>query len=341
MKALVIQSARKIVIEDRVPPVLSSDTDVIVHVRDAGICGSDMTTYLGSPRRMYPVVPGHEFVGEVVQIGEKVSRVAVGDRVVVEPITYCGKCYACRSGRPNICRTVNNAGVHRDGGMQEYFCAMESRVYKLPDRLSYRQAALIEPFTIGLQVNMRAQIRRGDTVLIHGAGPIGLIVMRVAIHNGANCIVSEISQTRLDLAKRFGAREVINPLRENVAERARALTDGRGPDVVVDAAGLRTAVTEAIDYVAENGRIVNMCFADAPMQVDLQKMIEKNIRIVGSRLETHQFQKVIDEYVEDIVAMESLITDVFPLERGNEGFELFAQRKEGTGKILIEISEEE
>jgi L-gulonate 5-dehydrogenase len=338
MKAIVIRAPYDVAIEERDVPRVTQSNEVLIGIRAAGICGSDMMTFTGSSpsaKGLYPRIPGHEFVGEVVETGEGVSAVKIGDRVAVEPITYCGECYPCRIGRHNICTSVKNAGAHIDGAMKEFFLTTEDKLYKLPDRVTFKQAALIEPFTIGAQVTDRADVKSGDFVLIHGAGPIGLVVMKVAKCKGATCIVSEISEKRIEFAMRFGADYTINPLKDDLRDCINDVTGGRGPDVVIDAAGLPNAISQAVDMAARGGTLVNICFNDASMSIDIEKLIEKDLAIVGSRLQKNRFQEVIDRYLDAIIDMEELITDTFPLEKGVAAFELFKQRKEGTGKILI------
>lgn len=337
MKALVFYRAKDCRIEERPMPVITQPRQVIVKVKAAGICGSDMATYLGASTRTFPLIPGHEFAGEVYAIGSGVTKVAVGERVVVEPITYCGTCYACRHGRPNICRTVNNAGSHRDGGMQEFFLTTEDKLFKMPDTMTYRQGALVEPFTIGAQINMRAKITKGDVVLIHGAGPIGFTVMKLAKEKGALCVMSEPSETRRQMARQHGADYTWNPMTEDIVANMAELTQGRGPNVVIDAAGLLSAPEQAIEMLAPGGRFCNLCFREVELSVNVPLMIEKQITIVGSRLETYQFQKVINCYAEVIRESESMITDVFPLEKGADAFDLFGNKSEKTCKILIEM----
>lgn len=259
MKAIVIKGQMDVAVEEKPEPVLEKADQVIVRVKEAGICGSDLHTLRNDMgNAVYPRIPGHEFVGVVESIGSGVTRVKPGDRVAVEPILYCGKCYACRHGRQNVCRTVMTAGVHFDGGMQELFLTTEDKLYLLPDDLTFHQAVLAEPYTIGVQVNARAQTAPGDFVLIHGAGPIGIIIMDVAKQIGATCILSEIKDARLARAKQFGADYIINPMKQDLEAEVQKITGGMGPNVIVDAAGLPAMLSKAFEMVSPAGSIVNM-----------------------------------------------------------------------------------
>lgn len=337
MKALVFYGAADCKVEQRSMPEITEANEVIVQVKAAGICGSDMAVYTGAKTRKYPLIPGHEFTGRVAAVGNGVEKFHVGDRVVVEPITYCGKCYACRHGRPNVCRSVKTAGAYRDGAMQEYYLTTEDKLFLQPDSLSYRQGALIEPFTIGAQVAMRTGITAGKTVLYHGMGPIGLISMIVAKELGAKCIASELSATRLNFAKKYGVDLAVNPKEENLKDAVMRFTNGRGADIVIDAAGFPGAITQSVDLTADGGTIGNICFAERDVEVDIEQLIKRNITIVGSRLQTYQFQQVIDQYAETIKAVDDIITNVFPIEDAPKAFDLFGSRDENACKIMVEF----
>lgn len=337
MKAVVFTGPKQVVIEDRPMPGIEKETDVLIRVDSVGICGSDIHNLLNSMGNMkYPMVPCHEFVGTVDQIGSGVTRYRVGDRVCVEPIKYCGKCYACRNGRQNVCTSVVTAGSHFDGGMCEYFLTTEDKLYAIPEELTFHQAVLTEPYTIGVQVNARAQTAPGDIVLIHGGGPIGLIVMDVARKIGAKVIISEIKEGRLQMAKEMGADWVINPMQQDLKAEVARITGGMGPNIIIDAAGLPGMLTEAADMVSPAGSIVSMCFQFKEVKMDILKLILKETNLVGSRLQNDKFPVVLGQYADRLAANENiLITDTFPAEKAVEAFELAISGKDTVGKIVV------
>jgi len=169
-------------------------------------------------------------------------------------------------------------------------------------------------------------------------GPIGLMSMCVAKAKGARCIASELSRKRLELASSFGADLVVNPGAQDLASAVSAFTGGRGADIVIDAAGFPSAISQSIDLVAQNGVVGNICFGEYDTPVDLHKVVSKNISIVGSRLQTYQFQHVIDHYSDIIVEADRIITDIYSIDDGPRAFELFGRCSEDTGKILIEFN---
>lgn len=338
MKALVFYDAQKCRFEERGEPQITSSDQVIVHVRAVGICGSDMATYLGAPTRKLPLVPCHEFAGEVYEVGSGVTQFSVGDRVVVEPMLTCGNCYACKTGRKNVCRSLKTVGSHCDGAMQEFFLTTENHLYRIPDSMTFIQATLIEPYTIGAQINTRLNTKAGDRILVHGAGPIGLIIMLVANKIGAKVAVSQRSEGRRMLAKKLGAAMVINPQTENIDEKIKEFTEGRGPNIIIDSAGIPELTTKAVFQAGENARLGNICFAQKDIKLDLHEFVSKKLSLHGSRLQINQFQNVIDNYTDIIVKNDSIITNVFPFENADQAFSLFGNREDNTCKIVVDNS---
>ena len=339
MKAVIYTGINQVELVERPEPVITDPNQVIVHNKYIGICGSDIHN-LKNGIANYPQIPCHEFVGYVEAVGSAVTRVKVGDRVAVEPHLYCGHCYPCRHGRTNICTTLRCVGSHLDGGCCEKFLTTEDKCYIIPEKLTMRQAALTEPFTIAGQVNTRVKTMAGDTMLIHGAGPIGIVVMAVARAIGAKVIISEINESRLEMARKFGCDYTINPMKEDLEARVAEITNGEGPNVIVDAAGLPSALSQAIRIVSSAGRIGNICFSDREVEgFQMINFIGKEIDLVGSRLQVGQFDNIYKNYVDTLIGCEDLITHVFPIEQGVEAFETACSGADGVGKVVIEIED--
>ena len=212
MKAVRIPEAHVIEIIEIPEPKIEQPDDVLVKIKRVGICGSDMHIYHGTnPLATYPRIVGHEVAGEIIEIGQDVKKVAVGDHVVIEPITYCGECYACKNGRPNVCKEVSVFGVHEDGGMREFAILSEKQVHKVNPEIDWDEAVMAEPYTIGAQATLRGNVQAGQTVFIQGAGPIGITVLKMAKLRGATVIMSDFTNERLEFAKENGADYTINP----------------------------------------------------------------------------------------------------------------------------------
>jgi len=198
MVGVIVSSPGVLDLQAATEPASLGPGEVLVGVERAGICGSDMHILHGSnPFARYPRVIGHEFAGHVVQVGPGVEGLAAGDRVVVDPVVPCGHCYPCRIGRPNVCGNLQVLGVHRDGGFRDHATVPAANCVKLPPDLPIELATLAEPFAVAANVLSRTGIGADDTVLIYGAGTVGLTVLQVARLHGARCLVSDPDTARL------------------------------------------------------------------------------------------------------------------------------------------------
>lgn len=338
MKAIQVLKPGNIEIVEKDMPDIKKETEVLLKVRYAGICGSDMHIYHGtSPVATYPRVIGHEFVGEIVKTGEAVESVTVGDSVVVEPIVYCGECYACRNGRPNVCSNLEVIGVHRDGGFQEYIVLDEKNVHKFNDRLKWEDAVLIEPFTIAAQVTWRGNVQRDDFVYIVGAGPIGLAVLQYAKYLGAKCIVSDLFDSKLDIAKQLGADFVINSKTDNSKDKLFEITEGMGPNVTIDAVGIPQIFEHAVEVTSIAGNIVIMGFNAEPSRISQLEITKKELTISGSRLQTDKFGEVVELFNKGTFNTSIFVTSVFKFEEIKEAVDTIEKNPQSTRKILIEF----
>lgn len=317
-------------------PRIACPADVLVRVKAAGICGSDIHIAHGTnPYATYPRILGHEVAGVVDEIGPGVKTLKPGDRVVLEPIVYCGECYACKKGRQNVCRSLQVRGVHLDGGFADYLVSDEKFLHRFPQELTYEQAALVEPYTIGAQSNWRASTRAGDVVLIHGAGPIGLIICDVAKSKGAICIVSELNEHRLAMAKDFGADYAINPSKESLKDTVMEITDGMGPNIIFEATGVSSLLTEAVELVSAAGTVVPLSFGSKPTPINFQQVNKKEVTIAGTRLQCDKFPDVISFLKDRVDKIDKLITHTFPAEKYEEAFCTFIDKNSGSCKVVL------
>jgi L-gulonate 5-dehydrogenase len=336
MKAGIVEKPGVLKLIERDVPTLKNAGDVLVKVKRTGICGSDMHIFHGkNPFAVYPIVWGHEFVGEVAETGSGVQAVKKGDRVVVEPITYCGKCYACHQGRPNVCVDVKVFGVHTDGGCAEYVVVPEANLYILPEGLPWDEAALIEPFTIGAQACYRGNVQKGDYVLVMGAGTIGLTVASMAKLYGAIVIVTDLVDSKLEYAKSRGADFIINSGRENLVERLNEITGGMGPNVTVDAVCIKKTFEDAVAITSTAGRVVELSFNEIPSEIAPVNIIKKEITICGSRLQTKRFPVVIDFIKSGKLSLTGFASKIFPITGMTEAFDFMEKNNASVRKVLI------
>ena len=336
MKAICVKAAYELEIQDRPMPVISDPDDVLIKVKTAGICGSDMHVYHGtSPVATYPRVMGHEIAGEVIGKGSTVSQLAIGDRVVIDPVISCGACYQCRIGRQNVCSKLQVRSVHVDGGFQEYVAVPRKSLHKIPENLSWEEAVMIEPFTIAEQTCWRAGLTKEDTVFIMGAGPVGLSVLKRAKISGARCIVSDIVDSRLKMALAFGADAVINATTEDVLERLIKSTDGQKPSVVIDAVCTIKSFEQTLDYVCPAGRIVTLGFHPSPSAIAQLSITAREIDVRGSRLHNNKFPDVIHLFASGQIQVKEMITHQFPFEQIRAAIALIEDPTIEKGKVVL------
>lgn len=336
MKAVQVPKAMELEILELEQPVIKNSDDVLVKVKRVGICGSDMHIYHGTnPLATYPRIVGHEVAGEVVEIGTNVKNVKVGDHVVVEPIRYCGECYACRKGRPNVCESLSVFGVHEDGGMRETFVLPEKQLHPVDSSLDWDEIVLAEPYTIGAQAVWRGGVQDGDTVLIQGSGPIGICILKMAKLQGAKVIITDLKEERLAFAKENGADVTINASKEPVADRVMEITDGEGPNVVIDAVCLPSTFELGVELVSPAGTVVVLGFDERPSAISQLPITKKEVTIVGSRLQTNQFEKVVSLLNERKIKANGFISHQFPLEQVKEAFEFVEKNPDQVRKAVI------
>jgi L-gulonate 5-dehydrogenase len=338
MKAVQVTGAHEIQIIEKEKPVIAEPNQVLVKVRMVGICGSDMHIYHGTnPLATLPRIIGHEVTGEVEKIGANVTGVSVGDKVVIEPIESCGECYACRSDRRNVCHRLEVYGVHREGGMQEYLVMPDYLVHKVSQDLDWKESVLVEPFTIGAQATWRGNVKEGDNVLIMGAGPIGLCCLKMAKAKGATCIITDLSEDRLEFAKSWGADVAINATKEDVNKKVMSLTEGEGANIVIDAVCTPKTFTDAVEVVSPAGYVVVLGFDTAPSSIPQLPITKKEVTIVGSRLQTDKFPEVIQLFNKKTLGIEEMVTHEFAIENIKDAISLIENSPNEIRKVVVKF----
>jgi 2-desacetyl-2-hydroxyethyl bacteriochlorophyllide A dehydrogenase len=340
MKAAVLTEWERIEVKEVPVPELGEE-EILIKVKYAGVCGSDVTIYKGKhPTAKTPVILGHEFTGVIEKISSsKRTDLKVGDRVVVEPLISCGECAACKVGNWHVCRSLKLLGIHTNGGFADYVKVPAAKVIKLKDSINDRIAALAEPFAVGFHVNQQAGIKAGDKVLIIGGGPIGMVIGIVAKRCGAERVVfTELNDARIEIIKSFGF-EAINPTKEDVAALSAEITEEAGYNVVFEVSGSQAGLTSATDLCGIRGTVVFVGFPHKRPEIDVLKTIFKELTLVGSRVYTFQdFTRTV-RMLEEIVEskqydLEKIISDTMPVEKAEEAIQQMI-RGENLGKILL------
>ncbi|MDO4594939.1 MAG: alcohol dehydrogenase catalytic domain-containing protein [Tissierellia bacterium] len=334
MKAVRVNEKFDMEIVDICEPVIENDDEVKIKVKATGICGSDIGIFNGTnPMVTYPRIIGHEMSGEVVDVGESISHVKKGDRVVVDPVTESGMSPEAIIGRSNVSNDLKVRGVHLDGFMQEYIISKKDRVYKL-EGLDYNTMALIEPFTIGANANWRAETSPRDNVFVNGAGTIGQTVLRTAILRGARVYVSDIDQEKLEIASDMGAYETIDMSgKDTVKEALKA--NPYGYDVVIDCVCSTDSFSDCIQITAPAARVISLGFSNDFSKIKQKWITSKELDIRGSRLSNKKFSEVIRAIEDKRINTEKIITHTYPIEKVKDAFELSLDGSRKSGKILI------
>ena len=337
MKAIKVIEPFKVEIVDVPKPVIEKKDDVIIRITSGGICGSDIGIYNGTNSlATYPRLIGHEFGGIVTEVGEAVTAVKPGDKVAVDPVRSCGHCYACRIGRHNVCSTLEVMGVHRDGGFAEYVSAPEANVH-LFHKESY--LGLVEPFTIGVEVNRRGQITKEDKVLVMGSGPIGMTVMQVAKRNGAQVMMTDIVKERLEKAMAMGADQTVLVTEENLEERIMDFTDQEGIPVIVDTVCTPASFEQSVQLACPAGRIVVLGLKNQPSQIVMADITKKELTIVGSRLNNHCFDEVIEGFEDGTLHPEQLMTQTFNYKDIMKALTLIQEHPQDILKVVLKFED--
>ncbi|MFC6823692.1 NAD(P)-dependent alcohol dehydrogenase [Halopelagius fulvigenes] len=313
MKTAVLTEPHEFEIEDRPRPSPGPD-DVLVAVRDVGICGSDVHYYehgrIGDYVVENPLVLGHESAGEVVDVGENVSRLEPGDRVALEPGVPCRRCAHCKRGDYHLCEDVEfMATPPHDGAFTEYVSWPADYVYELPENVSTTEGALCEPLSVGIHACRRGDVGTGDTVLVTGAGPIGLMVMEAARAAGAtDVIVTDVVEEKLSFAGERGADRVVNVAEESLEAAVDEYTDGVGADVVVEASGAEPSIRSTIDAVRRGGTVVLVGLADeANVPFDVLDIIDNELDVHGSFRYKNTYDAAIGLLEDDAVDVEGIV----------------------------------
>jgi len=314
MRAAVLTSPRSLTVEDRPTPAPGPE-DVLIRVASCGVCGTDSHIYEGEFLVEFPVVPGHELSGTVVEVGQDVTHVGVGDRVTVDPNIVCGICRFCREGRVNLCQNLRAVGVNRDGGFAGYCVAPAKQVYLLPEGVSLEAGAFAEPLACCIHGMDRAALRPGEDVLIIGGGAIGQMMIQLCRSAGAGRILlSEPIARRREVGIASGASFVIDPLAEDVVAATRELTGG-GADLVIECAGTARTAEQAVAAARNGGRVLLFGVAPERATANLRpyEIFIRELTVMGSFVNPFTHRRAVEALAAGRVRTETLITHRYPV----------------------------
>ncbi len=337
MKTVWIEKPFEIAVTETEKPV-PKEGEALLKILYCGICGADVASYTGNqPFTTYPRIPGHEFSAQIVSIPENDRNLKAGDIVTANPYFNCGSCYSCQRGYVNCCTDNQTMGVQRDGSFCEYITMPVERIYD-GKGLSAKELALVEPFTISYHALHRAPVKKGDKVLIVGAGPIGLFALIAAKAQGAEVYVADVLDGRLEKAKQFGAAGTINSGKSDIKEEAMKLTDGNGFDVCVEACGLSVTFLSCIECAAFAANIILIGNGKKETTFLHSILLKKELNVFGSRNSyAADFRAVIDLIASGEVDVLSMVSAIYPMERADEAFKALAENDGSLSKVLIEM----
>jgi len=343
MRALVLNEYKKLDLQE-VPRPEVGPRDVLVRVRSCGICGSDVHGYDGgSGRRIPPVIMGHEASGEVAETGSEVVGLAPGQPVTFDSMISCRDCVFCGEGRPNLCEDRRVLGVscddyRRHGAFAEYVSVPRHIVFPVPPGVGFNEAAMVEPVSVAVHAVSRAEPSLGDSVVVIGAGMIGLLTVQALRSAGCGLIVSvDLAADRLALAKQLGADATIRPDDDtDVPAAVRAMTGGLGTDLAMEAVGADATVEMSIESVRKGGRVVLIGNIAPTVTLPLQSVVTREIDVLGSCASSNDYPACLDMMRRGAIRVGPVLSETAPLERGQEMFDRLYVGEPGLTKVILQ-----
>ena len=342
MKALVLQAYHQLVVQE-VPEPEMGPKDVMIAVRACGICGSDVHGIDGSTgRRIPPVIMGHEAAGVIAKVGTQVTDWQCGDRVTFDSTIYCGECFFCRRGEINLCDRRRVMGVSCDdyrqhGAFAEYVVVPQHILYRLPEGLSFEEAAMVEALSIAFHAVGRAPVTLNDTAVVVGAGMIGLLVIQSLRAAGCGQIIAvDLDPGRLELACKLGADEGMNSDSEDIVSKVQERTGGRGADRAFEVVGLSPTLQMAIACLRKGGSLTMVGNLAAKTEFPLQSVVTRELTLYGSCASGGEYPACLDMIARGAIDVQALTSAVAPLEDGADWFDRLYGREPGLMKVILQ-----
>lgn len=345
MKAAVLYEGNNIETRE-VEEITCSSKEVKIKVKYCGICGSDIHKLQTKWKYGYPAIMGHEFTGEVVELGSEITKFDIGDRVVVIPFLPCKNCSYCEQGHYSMCDNYKMIGTHYYGGFAEYCNVPEENLLKIGN-LDYKKASFIEPLAVVMHSIMGINIQLGDSVLVLGAGTIGMLTMQAAKAAGARkLIVVDIDDEKLEKALSLGATFVINSMKENLEHRVAELTDGLGVDIALECAGSPITQEQALILTRKSGKVgyTGIAYKDVVIREEaFESIFRKELTLKGfwnsysAPFPGREWKNAIDLLVSNQIEVDSFISHIYGVDEVNKAFEMILNKKEVYNKVLIEL----
>lgn len=343
MKALVLEDYMKFAFKEYPDPVLRSPDDVLIRVRAASICGSDVHGMDGSTgRRIPPVVMGHEASGEIVEVGAEVDDFRPGDRVTFDSTEYCGECFHCRRGEVNLCDNrkvlgVSCADYRRDGAFAEFLVIPKRILYRMPDSLDFVDASIAEPAAVAAHAAAITPIAMGDSMAVVGAGLIGLLLIQILrAHSPGTILAMDTDPERRRAALAAGATASLDPASPDIQDAILGLTKGRGFDRSFEAVGATAPIKTAIAATRKGGSVTLIGNVSPNAEIPLQSVVTRQISLLGSCATSGEYPLVLDLLAHGKINARSIISAVAPLSEGASWFARLHAHEKGLLKVVLE-----
>jgi threonine dehydrogenase-like Zn-dependent dehydrogenase len=336
MKAFVLKNPGEAVIQD-VRDLVRVPDQVLLKVRSVGFCGTDLSSFRGkNPLITYPRILGHEVAATVVEESSLRPDLLRGTDVMLSPYASCGSCPSCRRNRPNACQFNETMGVQRDGALREFIQGPVDKIF--PAALSITELCMVEPFAVGFHAVARGRVTAEDTVAVIGCGGVGLGAVAGAGFRGARTIAIDVDSVKLAIARKAGAAHLINTTTDSLEDRLRELTDGCGPDVIIEAAGQPATFRAAVELVAFTGRVVYIGYAKENVAYETRLFVQKELDIMGSRNALPEnFREVIRMLEEKRFPVTEYVTATVPLDAAPEMLRQWSDSPERFTKIMVRL----
>jgi len=337
MKALFLTAIGQTEIREIEKPSIGPE-EVLLKIGMVGFCGGDLNGFKGLfELQEYPNVLGHEVGGTIEAMGSQVPEsFKLGNKVTVYPYLNCGKCISCRKGRRNACQDNKTMGVRRPGAMTRYIAIHWQDLF-MSEKLSLKELALVEPLTVGFHAAARGRVSSQDRVAVIGCGIVGMGAIASAVNRGAEVIAIDIDDSKMDIAKKIGVAHTINTSREDLHEALTRITNGDGPDVIIEAVGNATTYRAAVDEVAYTGRVVCIGYAKSAVEFNTGIFVRKEIEILGSRNCTDEFPEVIAYLEAGKFPVEDVISKTVSLDDAGAALADWAANAKGITKIMVDF----
>jgi L-iditol 2-dehydrogenase len=339
MKAAFVVGVGKVEIRNIDLPKIKND-EVLIKVKTVGVCGSDLQLFRGThPFRKPPAILGHEIAGDIIEVGDRVTDLKVGDRVTVEPHQGCGECELCKQGHVNLCLDKKVPGTPVwNGTFVEYFNSPAQVVHKISDNVSYEMGTLIEPLAVAVHTVNRITVEEKETLVILGSGTVGLLTLVVARENGyKNIICTDTQDFNLEMALKQGAKLVFNPLKDDVVAKVREFTGGRGADVALIAADAKNIIDQASSMVRKSGEVGMVSMITQKVPVYPYNFVFNELRSFGAMTyETKDFLKAT-EMINNGLDLTDFVTQKISFADAQQALNILSEKKENVVKVIVEV----